>query len=1216
MRKFTLFLITAFLAFGYNGWGQTTIDFETEGSGYTPSATEGSGYTDVFNRTNPNIGGNSTYMWSVEDLTLTDPYITLDQIDISGATSFTFSIDMISHHYNDWDNTDELKITYSIDGGAYQNLMWVESITDPANSSNEPAALDPNFDGSGECAYVLPALSTGTGAGGCVVSSSVFETFVTSAIAVSGSTLDITLQFIGLTSSDEGIYLDNIVISPSGGSAVAPSVATVAATNIGVTSTNMNGNVTSDGGETVIARGVCYKTSSGVIISDNQTSAATAGTGTYSVNVATLSAETHYYFAAYATNSVGTTLASNELNFWTLATEPTGHSITFTATTFSPTQIDLAFDAASGLTADGYIILRREDSVDPDATDVTDATAPGSLSLPSGTSLVTTITDNSATSYSDAGLTSVTQYNYAIIPYNYNGANDETYNYKTDGTIPTDNATTTAKLAPTNHVDSFTASTPSSSTILLTWLDNDGVVVADGFIIKASTNSTFADPVNGTPLDDDTDMSDGSGQINVEHGIQAYRFRGLTENTQYFFKIWSYTNSGASIVYKMDGTIPTANETTIIPNLDLIISEVTDPNDHWEGRYVEIYNLGTSAIDFSTETWYLSRQAGGASWGSIQLTASIASGGKYVVGYSDVNFSGQYGFSADLYSGVITGNGDDGYFLYFGGDNSTGTLIDAYGAIDVDGSGEPWEYLDTKAVRLRSVTSPNTTWTASEWNIPSSADVADMTPSEYRENVTWQGTTDNSWNTKGNNWSGTYGFIPDASFNVTIPSTGITNYPTISSSSEAACNNLTIESSSSGDGSLLGQGNLTASGTVTAQRYISNGQWHGVSSPLDGATAQSLYSSTANVYLKEHTESTNAYTNITSLGTDLGDMKGLMMWYAGSAGETFDITGTLRTGTVGSADNLVRTIDGNANGWNFMGNPFPSAIDWDAGTGWLKTNVGISVYLYNNGTWNSWNGSTGTGMTSGNIAMGQGFFVEVIDGQTTGTLTMTDAVQVHNNVGFLKSKSAIEELIRLEVSNGTNTDETVVYFDNDATSGYDYQFDAHKLFSFDQDRPQIYSTANDNMSINVLPDENTDVPFDVKGLDGENMTIAATEVVGFGNLMLLDNATGSQTNLVMENYEFTYSEDISDRFLLFFTTVNTEEELESNCEIYSFDRNIRVILHNQRDAEIVIYNLMGQKINQTTAQSDITDITMYETGCYVVKVISHNNVETSKVIIR
>ena len=56
MKKITLFLIVAFMAYGYGGRGQTIIDFETEGAGYTPSATEGSGFTDVFNRTNPNIG--------------------------------------------------------------------------------------------------------------------------------------------------------------------------------------------------------------------------------------------------------------------------------------------------------------------------------------------------------------------------------------------------------------------------------------------------------------------------------------------------------------------------------------------------------------------------------------------------------------------------------------------------------------------------------------------------------------------------------------------------------------------------------------------------------------------------------------------------------------------------------------------------------------------------------------------------------------------------------------------------------------------------------------------------------------------------------------------------------------------------------------------------------------------------------------------------------
>ena len=39
------------------------VDFETEGSGYTASATEGTGDTDVFNRSNPDVGGNSSFLW-------------------------------------------------------------------------------------------------------------------------------------------------------------------------------------------------------------------------------------------------------------------------------------------------------------------------------------------------------------------------------------------------------------------------------------------------------------------------------------------------------------------------------------------------------------------------------------------------------------------------------------------------------------------------------------------------------------------------------------------------------------------------------------------------------------------------------------------------------------------------------------------------------------------------------------------------------------------------------------------------------------------------------------------------------------------------------------------------------------------------------------------------------------------------------------------------
>ena len=185
-----------------------TIDFEIDGSGYSASATEGSGYTDVFNRSNPSIGGNSTYIWAVEDLSLSNPYLSLSQIDVTNASSFTFSIDLIAHHYNDWDNSDELLITYSLDGASNQNLLWVQNI---GGTYNETAALDTDFDGDGECSYVLPSLTTGTS--GCTTSSSVFETFSSSTISLSNkSTLDIKIQFNNLTAEDEGIYIDNIRI--------------------------------------------------------------------------------------------------------------------------------------------------------------------------------------------------------------------------------------------------------------------------------------------------------------------------------------------------------------------------------------------------------------------------------------------------------------------------------------------------------------------------------------------------------------------------------------------------------------------------------------------------------------------------------------------------------------------------------------------------------------------------------------------------------------------------------------------------------------------------------------------------------------------------------------------------------------------------------------------------------------------------------------------
>jgi len=158
----------------------------------------------------------------------------------------------------------------------------------------------------------------------------------------------------------------------------------------------------------------------------------------------------------------------------------------------------------------------------------------------------------------------------------------------------------------------------------------------------------------------------------------------------------------------------------------LFISEILDPADDYNGRYIELYNPGAEVIDFSTTNFYLSRQSnGGTTWGEVALSGSILPGSTFLIGGSA--FESIYGFAPDQVSGILTGNGDDPYSLYRNGDHTSGTLHDIFGERDVDGTGEPWEYTDSRALRLPGISSPNQNWNPAEWQIRP-ADIADGDP--------------------------------------------------------------------------------------------------------------------------------------------------------------------------------------------------------------------------------------------------------------------------------------------------------------------------------------------------------------------------------------------------------------------------------------------------------------------------------------------------------
>lgn len=161
----------------------------------------------------------------------------------------------------------------------------------------------------------------------------------------------------------------------------------------------------------------------------------------------------------------------------------------------------------------------------------------------------------------------------------------------------------------------------------------------------------------------------------------------------------------------------------------VFISELADPSDDYTGRFVELYNPGPAAVDLSAGLFYLSRQSnGGTTFGNVALSGTLAAGATYVIGGS--GFEAIYGFAPDLITGILTGNGDDAYYLFRGGDNSSGILQDIFGVPDTDGTGEAWEYTDSRALRLEAVQSPNTIWTASEWVIGTAA-TTDMDPGTH-----------------------------------------------------------------------------------------------------------------------------------------------------------------------------------------------------------------------------------------------------------------------------------------------------------------------------------------------------------------------------------------------------------------------------------------------------------------------------------------------------
>jgi hypothetical protein len=321
-----------------------------------------------------------------------------------------------------------------------------------------------------------------------------------------------------------------------------PSVNTTSATSVTLTTASIGGNVTSDGGATITARGVCWSTSPNPTTSNTKTTDI-GTTGTYTSTLTGLTGSTLYYVRAYATNSVGTSYGS-QITFTTLGLPTisiTSSAISITTTT-ATSGGNITSDGGSTITARGVCW-----------NTITNPTTANSKTTDAGTTGTFTSTLT--------GLTSNTLYYVRAYATNSGGT---TYGPQI--------SFTTLGLAPT------ISSTSAAISITSTTATSGGNITSDGGATITERGVCWS--INTNPTTANSKTTDAGTT-----GTYTSTLTGLTGNTLYYVR--AYATNSVGTTYG-----PQISFTTQDPN-----TVVTGTGRTWQNKNLGAARVATTRFD-------------------------------------------------------------------------------------------------------------------------------------------------------------------------------------------------------------------------------------------------------------------------------------------------------------------------------------------------------------------------------------------------------------------------------------------------------------------------------------------------------------------------------------------------------------------------------------------------------------------------------------------
>lgn len=519
----------------------------------------------------------------------------------------------------------------------------------------------------------------------------------------------------------------------------------------------------------------------------------------------------------------------------------------------------------------------------------------------------------------------------------------------------------------------------------------------------------------------------------------------------------------------------------------------------------------------------------------------------------------------------------------------------------------------------------------------------------------------------------------------------ITDVLTLTSGSLSTNGNLILASTSSKTARVAPVTNgFTVTGNVTAERFIPGGsnkrKWRLLSSPINvsGSIALSQFiddilvtapaaaggsfdvSPNNNASIRTYTESTSGasslgWTNPTNISNTVTTGTGLEVFVRGTRGlanpylnwttpddVTIDFIGSLTTGNITKTLTYTPSVGGatSADGFNLVGNPYASPINFDTTSGWTKTNMENKFWCYNPNTSKygiyDANVDTGSNGITKYIASGQAFFVRATSASSPA-ITFTEnvkCVQLGNSYFKPVKKTSKYPILRISlVTDSADSDEALIVLDSNSTTNSGDLIDAAKFFN---DALNIYTITpqKENLTFNAypFPKGNDTINLAVWSYDSSNISMKHHKLDFSGiesinadiQIFLYDKYLNTSIDIrANDHYDFMITTDATsygnDRFKIVFynIVIGIEKKIEKqNIVLYPNPSKEKIFIQSsdfsENTIEYTILDMMGRTVVKSYMQLQNTiaeiDISSLVNGNYIIRITQNNIITTKKFV--